>query len=135
MTTTTHVDLDLVLTVAGELRRLCQRAVKAGVSFSVFKQESWEAAPSPRPGRPRRTAAEHPERWPVLPPAGLLPAPGMALGAPGIPPSCPCLRRTGRRVGPVDIEEGRMKRDRDPAKPRTGRPCIDCGRPTPVRST
>ena len=24
--TTTHVDLDLVLTVAGELRRLCQRA-------------------------------------------------------------------------------------------------------------
>ena len=44
MTTTTHVDLDLVLTVAGKLRRLCQRAVKAGVSFSVFKQESWEAA-------------------------------------------------------------------------------------------
>ena len=42
--TTTHVDLDLVLTVAGELRRLCQRAVNAGVSFSVFKQESWEAA-------------------------------------------------------------------------------------------
>ena len=44
MTTTTHVDLDLVLTVAGELRRLCQRAVKAGITFSVFKQESWEAA-------------------------------------------------------------------------------------------
>ena len=43
-TTTTHVDFDLVLTVAGELRRLCQRAVNAGVSFSVFKQESWEAA-------------------------------------------------------------------------------------------
>ena len=44
MTTTNPVDLDKVLTVAGELRRLCQRAVKAGVSFSVFKQESWEAA-------------------------------------------------------------------------------------------
>ena len=42
--TTTHFDLDLVLTVAGELRRLCQRAVKAGVRYPVFKQESWEAA-------------------------------------------------------------------------------------------
>ena len=44
MTTTTHVDLDLVLTVAGELRRLCQRAAKAGVFYPVFKQESWDAA-------------------------------------------------------------------------------------------
>ena len=44
MTTTTHVDLGLVLTVAGNLRRLCQRAVKAGITFSVFKQEFWEAA-------------------------------------------------------------------------------------------
>ena len=44
MTTTTHVDLDLVLTVAGELRRLCQRAVKAGVRYSVFTQESLAAA-------------------------------------------------------------------------------------------
>ena len=43
-TTTTPVDLDNVLAVAGELRRLCQRAVKVGVSHSVFKQESWEAA-------------------------------------------------------------------------------------------
>ena len=42
--TTTHVDLDLVLTVAGELRRLCQRAVKVGVRYPVFKQESWDAA-------------------------------------------------------------------------------------------
>ena len=42
--TTTHVDLDLVLTVAGELRRLCQRAVKADVRYPVFKQDSWEAA-------------------------------------------------------------------------------------------
>ena len=41
-TTPTPVDLDRVL--ADELRRLCQRAVKAGVSFSIFKQESWEAA-------------------------------------------------------------------------------------------
>ena len=44
MTTTTHVDLDLVLKVAGELRRLCQRAVKAGVRSPVFKQKSWDAA-------------------------------------------------------------------------------------------
>ena len=42
--TTTHVDLDLVLTVAGELRRLCQRAVRTGVRYPVFKQESWDAA-------------------------------------------------------------------------------------------
>ena len=44
VSTPTPVDLDTVLTVAGDLRRLCQRAVKAGISFSVFKQESWEAA-------------------------------------------------------------------------------------------
>ena len=43
-TTTTPVDLDNVLAVAGDLRRLCQRAVKVGVSYSVFKQESWAAA-------------------------------------------------------------------------------------------
>ena len=43
-TTTTPVDLDRVLAVVDELRRLCQRAVKAGVSFSIFKQKSWEAA-------------------------------------------------------------------------------------------
>ena len=34
------VDLDQILLVAGDLRRLCQRAVKADVSFSVFKQKS-----------------------------------------------------------------------------------------------
>ena len=45
MTTTTHVNLDLVLTVAGELRRLCQRAVKVGVTLPhVQARESWEAA-------------------------------------------------------------------------------------------
>ena len=44
MTTTTPVDLDNVLTVADDLRRLCQRTVKAGISFSVFKHESWAAA-------------------------------------------------------------------------------------------
>ena len=44
MTTTTHVDLDDVLLVADELRRLCQRAVNTGVSYSFFKQESWAAA-------------------------------------------------------------------------------------------
>ena len=43
-TTTTNVDLDAVLLVAGELRRLCSRAVKAGVFFSVFNQESYAAA-------------------------------------------------------------------------------------------
>ncbi len=43
MTTTTHVDFDLVLTVAGELRRLCQRVVKAGVRYPVFTQESLAA--------------------------------------------------------------------------------------------
>ena len=43
-TTPTPVDLDSVLTVAGDFRRLCQRAVKTGITYSVFKQESWEAA-------------------------------------------------------------------------------------------
>ena len=46
MTTDTSagVDLDDVLVVAENLRRLCNRATKMGVSFSTFKQESWEAA-------------------------------------------------------------------------------------------
>ena len=45
MTTTTFpVDLDNVLAGAGELRRMCSRAAMIGISFSVFKQESWEAA-------------------------------------------------------------------------------------------
>ena len=43
-TSTTPVELDNVLAVADDLRRLCSRAVTAGVSFSVFRQESWEAA-------------------------------------------------------------------------------------------
>ena len=43
-TPTTPVDLDSVLAVEGDLRRLCQRAVNLGVSYSVFKQESWAAA-------------------------------------------------------------------------------------------
>ena len=64
MTTTTHVDLDLVLTVAGELRRLCQRAVKAGVRYPVFKQESWDAAPAyvqdHAAGRQPRLASDEP---------------------------------------------------------------------------
>ena len=44
MTTTAHVDLDDILLVADELRRICQRAVKTGVAFGVFKQESLDAA-------------------------------------------------------------------------------------------
>ena len=45
MTTTTFpVDLDNVLAVAGELRRMCSRSAKVGISFSVFQQESWDAA-------------------------------------------------------------------------------------------
>ena len=43
-TTTTPVDLDNVLAVAGELRRMCSRAAKVGIPVSVFKQESWDAA-------------------------------------------------------------------------------------------
>ena len=43
-TTPPPVDLDDVLLVADELRRLCQRAVKVGVAFGVYKQESIEAA-------------------------------------------------------------------------------------------
>ena len=39
-TTTIPVDLDNVLAVAGELRRMCSRAAKVG----IFKQESWDAA-------------------------------------------------------------------------------------------
>ena len=34
----------MVLAVAGELRRMCSRAAKVGISFSIFKQESWAAA-------------------------------------------------------------------------------------------
>ena len=45
MTTTTFpVDLDNVLAVAGELRRMCSKAAKVGISVSIFKQESWDAA-------------------------------------------------------------------------------------------
>ena len=46
MTTSTSggVDLDQVLVVADGLRRICNRAIKVGVPFSTFKQESWEAA-------------------------------------------------------------------------------------------
>ena len=44
-TTTVPVDLDNGgLAVAGELRRMCIRAVRVGVAFSVFQQESWDAA-------------------------------------------------------------------------------------------
>ena len=43
-TTTIPVDLDNVLAVAAELRRMCSRAVRVGVAFSVFQQEIWEAA-------------------------------------------------------------------------------------------
>ena len=38
------VDLDQVLVVADGLRRICKRALRFGVPFSTFKQESWEAA-------------------------------------------------------------------------------------------
>ena len=46
MTTSTSggVDLDKVLVVADDLRRICHWAIKFGVTFSTFKQESWEAA-------------------------------------------------------------------------------------------
>ena len=46
MTTSTSggVDLDQVLVVADGLRRICKRAIRFGVPFSTFKQESWEAA-------------------------------------------------------------------------------------------
>ena len=46
MTTSTSVgvDLDQVLVVADDLRRICHRAIKLGVLFSTFKQESWVAA-------------------------------------------------------------------------------------------
>ena len=46
MTTSTSggVALYQVLVVADDLRRICHRAIKLGVPFSTFKQESWEAA-------------------------------------------------------------------------------------------
>ena len=44
MTATTDVDLDDVLLVADELRRLGHRYIRAGVAFGVFKQESLDAA-------------------------------------------------------------------------------------------
>ena len=42
MTTSTSggVDLDQVLVVADGLRRICKRAIRFGVPFSTFKQES-----------------------------------------------------------------------------------------------
>ena len=48
MTMTSPVDLDNVLAVAAELRRMCSRAVRVGVAFSVIQQESWAAAPRRR---------------------------------------------------------------------------------------
>ena len=46
MTTSTSggVDLGQVLVVAENLRRICKRALRFGVPFSTFKQESCEAA-------------------------------------------------------------------------------------------
>ena len=44
ISTSGGVDLDQVLVVAESLRRICNRAIKLGVPFSTFKQESWEAA-------------------------------------------------------------------------------------------
>ena len=73
MTTTTPFDLDQVLAVADEPRRLCQRTVNRRRLLSVFKQERWGTALCPHPGLARRTAAQHLERWPVLPPTGYCP--------------------------------------------------------------
>ncbi len=44
ISTSGGVDLDQVLVVADDLRRICHRAIKVGVPFSTLKQESWEAA-------------------------------------------------------------------------------------------
>ena len=61
--TTTPVDLDRVLAVAGELRRLCQREVNVGVSFSTFKQ----GQPSIRSDGPfYRLLAYCPRTWGYL---------------------------------------------------------------------
>ena len=43
-TTTIPVDLDNVLAVAADLRRMCSRVAKVGISVSIFSQESWNAA-------------------------------------------------------------------------------------------
>ena len=43
-TTTVPVDLDNVLAVAADLRRMCSRVAMVGISVSIFKQESWDAA-------------------------------------------------------------------------------------------
>ena len=44
ISTSGGVDLDQVLVVADDLRRICNRAIKVGVPFSTLKQESWGAA-------------------------------------------------------------------------------------------
>ena len=76
--------------------RLCQRAVNAGVSFSVFKQESWAAAlvhvQDVHAGRQPSIRSDAPF-YRLL---AYCPRPGMALGALGISPSCPGVRRTGK---------------------------------------
>ena len=88
MTTTTFpVDLDIVLAVAGELRRMCSRAAMVGISFSIFKQEIWAAALAHvkdiHRGRQPSICSDGPfYRLLACWPTGLLPPPDLAAGAP-----------------------------------------------------
>ena len=87
MTTSTPggVDPDQVLVVADALRRIGHRAIKLGVRFSTFKQESWEAAlehvQDLSAGRQPRIGSD----GAFLSPPGLLSAPCVAVGAPERP--------------------------------------------------
>ena len=87
MTTGTSggVDLDQVLVVADDLRRICNRAIRFGVTHSTFKQESWEAALAHVQDLKRGTPALHKQQWCVLSPSGLLSTSSVAVEAPGRP--------------------------------------------------
>ena len=80
-TTTTPVDLDNVLAVAAA-GCAAGRSRSASPSTSSSKRAGRPPSPTSRTFTRGKGRAQHPERWPVLPPAGLLPPPGMALGAP-----------------------------------------------------
>ncbi len=83
------VDLDQVLVVADGLHRICKRALRFGVPFSTFKQESWEAALAHvqdlNAGCPPRISSDGAFNRLLASSS----AHSVAVGAPRRPPRCP----------------------------------------------
>ena len=91
MTTSTPggVDPDQVLVVADALRRIGHRAIKLGVRFSTFKQESWEAALEHVQDLSAGREPHISSNGAFYRPPGLLSTQSVAVGAPEGPQRCP----------------------------------------------